>query len=133
MSAMTVSPAMVSPFGGRGQQDRTRHLSAVPARPQSADAPLALTRRGRLAITLLATVVLVGGGVIGAQSALAGDGATSAGTATVVVQPGESLWSIAGDAVPGADRRDVIIDIQQLNGLSTSQVSAGQSLIVPAG
>ncbi len=133
MSAMTVSPAMVSPFGAGGQQDPTRHLSAVPARTERADAPLTLTRRGRLAITMLAALVLVGGGVAGAQNALAGDGATSTGTATVVVQPGESLWSIAGEAVPGADRRDVIIDIQQLNGLTTSQVSAGQTLIVPAG
>ncbi len=131
MSAMTVSPAF-TPI----RQARTRHLAPVPDRlAHHADGPtsLKLTRRGRLALTVLTAAVLAGAGVLGAQTALAGDGAGASQTEVVVVQPGETLWSIAGAAVPGADPRDVIIDIQQLNGLSSSQVAAGQTLVVPAG
>lgn len=131
MSAMTVSPAF-APSG----QARTRHLAAVPARlVHHADGPtsLKLTRRGRLAITLVTAAALASAGMLGAQTAIAGDGSSTSQTEIVVVQPGETLWSIAGAAVPGADRRDVIIDIQQLNGLSGSQVMAGQTLVVPAG
>ena len=131
MSALSASPA-ITPI----RQARPRHLAAVPERVvQHADGQtsLKLTRRGRLALTLLTAAVLAGAGVVGAQTALAGDGAAAPQTEVVIVQPGETLWSIAGEAVPGADRRDVIIDIQQLNGLSSSQVVAGQTLVVPAG
>ena len=129
MSAMTLSPAMAPT-----RQARPRHLTAVPesvVHRADGPPPLKLTRRGRLATTLLTAALLAGAGVVGAQTALAGAAAPQ--TEVVVVQPGDTLWSIAGTAVPGADPRDVIIDIQQLNGLSGSQVVMGQTLVVPAG
>lgn len=131
MSAMTVSPVTTCPM-----PTRTRHLAVLPAQPgpgRATTVALKLTRRGRLAATLVTAALLVGVATVGAQNALAGDGATTPTTATVVVQPGDTLWSVATATVPGADPRDVIIDIQQLNGLSGSQVSAGQTLVVPAG
>ena len=58
---------------------------------------------------------------------------TSQGPATqiVVVQPGESLWSIAQTIAPGADPRETVSRIRDLNGMTSAVVVKGQSLIVP--
>jgi LysM domain len=93
-----------------------------------------LTRRGRLVIL----IALVGVG-IGLMLALTGGfGAASAGsspsgpaTRTVVVQPGQTLWSIAEQVAPNADRRDTIARIVELNALPNSSVSAGARIAVP--
>ena len=58
---------------------------------------------------------------------------------TVVVQPGDTLWSISegiiaqGIAEPGTDIRDVVSDVKSLNALSTSSLQVGQTLLIPAG
>lgn len=53
---------------------------------------------------------------------------------SVVVQPGDTLWSIAeGIAEPGSDIREVVSDVKTLNSLSTSSLHVGQSLLIPAG
>jgi hypothetical protein len=49
----------------------------------------------------------------------------------VTVQPGQSLWAIAGTVAPDRDARDVIADIVQLNNLPAGTVLAGQQLYVP--
>lgn len=52
----------------------------------------------------------------------------------VVVQSGDTLWSIAeGIAEPGTDIREVVSDVKTLNSLSTSSLQVGQSLLIPAG
>ena len=49
-----------------------------------------------------------------------------------VVQPGDTLWSIAGGiAEPGDDVRDVIAEVRQLNSLSSSSLQIGQALVIP--
>ena len=53
--------------------------------------------------------------------------------ARVVVRPGQSLWSVAERADPGADTRQVIEEIVELNGLTGDAVAAGQLLWVPRG
>ncbi|MDP2288888.1 MAG: LysM peptidoglycan-binding domain-containing protein [Actinomycetota bacterium] len=91
-----------------------------------------LTRRGRLVVLL--------GGVIALFSAMLMFGSfanatlTNQGPATqiVVVQPGESLWSIAQTIAPSADPRATISSIRDLNGMTSAVVVKGQSLIVPA-
>ncbi len=54
--------------------------------------------------------------------------------ATVVVRPGDSLWSIAkrvgGEA---RDPRTVIEEIRAMNGIMGSSIWPGQELLVPAG
>ena len=51
-----------------------------------------------------------------------------------VVQPGDTLWSIAdGIAEPGTDIREVISDVKSLNALESSSLQIGQSLMIPAG
>ena len=48
------------------------------------------------------------------------------------MQPGESLWAIAGSVAPDRDPRDVVADIVQLNNLDAARVLPGQTLFVPA-
>jgi Tfp pilus assembly protein FimV len=49
----------------------------------------------------------------------------------IVVQPGQTLWSIAAAAVPTADPRTVIQEIMSANALPSATIGAGQLLWVP--
>jgi len=50
------------------------------------------------------------------------------------VEAGDTLWEIADARTPvGADVRATIIEIKQLNSLSSSLIVPGQVLVVPAG
>ena len=51
---------------------------------------------------------------------------------TVTVAPGDTLWDIATSRYPGADVRQKVFEIEQLNGLSGPSIEAGQRLRVPA-
>lgn len=112
-----------------------RSGGAARARPRTR-----LTRRGRrvvwvfatlLVMGLLTPILLVASG--GAQAA--NHGASPAQVRTglrhVVVQPGQSLWSIAVQAEPQADPRAVIQQIIQYNALGSDVVAPGESLWVP--
>lgn len=48
--------------------------------------------------------------------------------AEVVVAPGETLWSIAERVAPDRDPRGVVDQIRRINGLSSGDVQAGQTL-----
>lgn len=52
------------------------------------------------------------------------------GESVRIVQAGETLWGIAGDLAPGADRREVVQRLAERNG--GSHLLAGQILIIPA-
>jgi Tfp pilus assembly protein FimV len=53
---------------------------------------------------------------------------------THAVQSGETLWQIAASvAAPGEDVRDVVLGLQELNGLADASLQAGQVLLLPAG
>jgi LysM domain len=49
----------------------------------------------------------------------------------IVVQSGQTLWSIALAAEPTADTRVVVQEIMTANALGSSTISAGQLLWVP--
>lgn len=102
-----------------------------------------LTRRGR--VVLAALVALLVMAVVAAASIAAGGGiaqATSHGPsryaaerdlARVTVRPGQSLWSVAEAADPGADTRVVIQQIIELNALTGMTLNPGEQLWVPRG
>ena len=50
-------------------------------------------------------------------------------TVSVTVQPGESLWAIAGTVAPERDPRDVVADIVQLNNLDAGACDAGPAAV----
>lgn len=101
--------------------------------PASTSPSLRLTPRGRLVLGLMgAFVFLLGWITLGSGSADASvEQATSVGQ-FVVVQPGESLWSIATDIAPDSDPREVIMRIREMNNLGADHVHPGQSLAVPS-
>jgi hypothetical protein len=101
-------------------------------------APLRLTRRGRFVffgvpLILLAALILSLAGFLNAPAKAADSAAELAVTpaVTVTVQPGESLWTIAGSVAPERDPRDVVADIVQLNNLGAARVLPGQQLYIP--
>jgi LysM domain-containing protein len=110
----------VVPVGG----DRCRS-----GRPQR----LRLTRRGRLLITTTLTAAGICATMFTGAVSLAGTQAGQVPVRYVTVGPGETLWSIAGEAAPGKDRRDTIHRIVDLNALRDSQLEVGQRVAVPAG
>ncbi len=65
--------------------------------------------------------------------ALGVHGGTPAVYTEVVVQPGDTLWSIASEHYPGDDVRVRVDDIEHLNGLHSPLIEAGQTLRLPAG
>jgi LysM repeat protein len=72
-------------------------------------------------------VSLFAGGV-----SLAGTHAQHAPVRYVTVEPGQTLWAIAGQVAPNVDRRETVARILDLNALGSSSVSVGQRLAVPA-
>ncbi len=92
---------------------------------------LRLTRRGR--VVLVALLVLLG---VGVSIALGGVGRADPDAAPtqvryVVVSPGDTLWGIAGEFVPDADRRDTVQRILDLNALAGVALTPGQRIAVP--
>jgi len=118
-----------------GRTSRPVRALTVVEEPTPVQAPtrLRLTRRGH--IVLLAASCLVMFGVILGSGAVA-DAAVSLvdepATALIVVQPGDSLWSIAQRVAGEEDPRGVVMRIQQLNGLGNWPIVPGQRLVVPA-
>ena len=90
-----------------------------------------LTPRGRrvFATLALAPIVLVLS-LTGSHRAAASDSAPK--TQLVTIGQGESLWDIAVKVAPDADPRATIWTIKQLNDMVNSDLSYGQSLVVPA-
>lgn len=137
-STMAFSGA-VAPFAAPADAYATAGSpSAVRRAHTSAQAPLRLTRRGRfvffgLPLILLAALLLSLAGFLTAPAKAADSPASLATTptVTVTVQPGESLWTIAGTVDPKRDPRDVVAEIVQLNNLDAAPVLPGQQLFVP--
>jgi hypothetical protein len=97
-----------------------------------------LSRKARLARFLVVLSLLVVFGAGFAMKAGAGGAAGSSDRVsyvTVVVAPGESLWSVASTAAAaagGGDVRAIIDEIMSANSLASADVQAGQVLRVPA-
>jgi LysM repeat protein len=49
----------------------------------------------------------------------------------IVVQPGQTLWSVAGAAEPSGNAWAVVQQIMDVNSLSGTSIKAGQLLWVP--
>jgi len=102
-----------------------------PVRPlQPAQPGLKLTVRGRRVVAILALLpIVIMFILIGTRAAQAN--AAGPKTAVIKVESGQSLWDVALAIAPNEDPRNTIWTIKALNGLSSSEVQAGQGLIVP--
>jgi nucleoid-associated protein YgaU len=92
--------------------------------------PLRSSRRIRpvhrlTAVLLVALSVSVGFAVVA-------HGGTAAVDSTIVVQPGDTLWSIASEHYPSDDVLARVEDIERANGLHSPLIEAGETLRLPA-
>ena len=102
---------------------------------QSAHQKMSTSRKRKLARTVIGASLMI---VIGAGFSASTSASTPATAAhfdksslmTVVVAPGETLWSIAG--LVGGDSSATVDQIVSLNHLTSTDLTAGQRLIVPA-
>jgi hypothetical protein len=92
-------------------------------------APVRLTRRGRLALLVLLLMVMTG---LMAFVATRGEASGPTGaSATTVVRPGDTQWSIAQRNAPARDPFETIDEIRRLNGITDYTVQPGQRLALP--
>ena len=145
ITALRLQPTTVPPGPGRPSGPALRVLQG--GRAPSRVAQHAVYRRRRivavlLVVALAATVLLASAALTriagGAPPAAGGQSPTSAAAtsaagvaapATVVAQPGDTLWSIAAEVAPHADVRITVDQLVALNG--GAPIVAGQELVLP--
>ncbi|WP_082556662.1 LysM peptidoglycan-binding domain-containing protein [Modestobacter sp. Leaf380] len=136
-------PEQAAPGGAPGTGERLAEVLPFPVRRSDRGsrssvehepvAPLRLTRRGRRVVAGLVLVgglglaALLGPAVVGPQ----GPGLALAGESSVVVQPGDTLWSIASAIAPDEDPRGVVDALWAANDLEGAGLVPGQVLLVP--
>jgi LysM domain len=90
-----------------------------------------LTRRGRVLARVLAIALVVAVFLVVAPGLARGDGPDRpAPRVTYVVEPGDTLWSIARRVAPGRDPRPVVDGLIEVNDVRGG-LQAGQELSIP--
>lgn len=142
MTALTLSRSVRSATAASSAAVRARtstRAASVQAAPRAAHSPLQLTRRGRFfliglpfvtgaAALLVVAAVFLLPPTVKASTEPAGAPVTH----SVTVQADQTLWEIAAVADPQRDTREVMNDIAELNGLTSSTLHTGQVLEVPS-
>jgi LysM repeat protein len=92
---------------------------------------LRLTRRGRaVVLAFFVLMASLASAVVFTTASRASDPDTGPAP-TVVVQPHDTLWSIATRTAPRRDPYAAVAEIQRLNGLDGYVVHPGQTLVLP--
>jgi len=104
-----------------------------PAGVRPARTRVRLTRRARRfgLVLALAAGVALGSWLSAFFGSDGGGDLRLAGVTSVVVQPGDTLWSIAAPAAGDGDVRAEVAAIRRLNGLSSARLVPGQTLQLP--
>lgn len=156
LRALPVTPA--APAGGRSPGAREawraeRSRQAVGQRVRRVPNPAAvrsarsrprvrLTRRGRIVVSTLVMAAVLGVAALAwlagtARAEASGSGVPASAIyksmRSVIVLPGQSLWTIAAQAEPSGDPRSVIQQIIDLNALGGTSIHPGQRLLIPRG
>lgn len=106
----------------------------VPRPARAAAADVRLTRRGRVVLTTLFLAVALAGMVaLGGWATASLSGGSPEPVRIVEVQPGQTLYDIAGQVAAPGHVREMVLRIQQLNSLPGASIEEGQKLAVPAG
>ena len=137
------APTPVRKPGAGVDEPERRAPHRTPQRPAQARRTrprTRLTRRGRIVVSALvmAAMLLIAvlawiGGATRADATGSGPppSAVYRNLTRVIVEPGESLWTIAAQAEPAADPRSVIQEIIDLNALGGTSIQPGERLWVP--
>jgi hypothetical protein len=116
------------------QPRAARRVRLAEVKPRPAPSAVRLTRRGRTVLVLtflaiaLALMIPMGGWATATLT-----GGTPEPVRIVEVQPGDTLYGIAGDLAEPGQVREMVLRIQQLNSLPGGQIAEGQKLAVPRG
>jgi len=122
-----LSPGQPVPAAVRG-----RVSPSVPSGRRAPRGSVRLTRRARLlGVVLVLAVGVAIGSWLGPLLAGSDGDLRLAGVQSVVVQPGDTLWSIAAGVSGDGDVREVVDRIQEVNGLSGTVLIPGQVLELP--
>jgi LysM repeat protein len=127
MSALTVNSF------GNSTSGISSVNQALQANPSGQQSLARLTRRGRLARTIVVlslAVVMVAGFAATSGANVAGSASSEPSYSVVVVAPGETLWSVAA-AYASGDVQGLISEIREVNNLKGYDLQAGQRLRVP--
>jgi hypothetical protein len=93
--------------------------------------PLRLTRRGRaVVLAFFVLMASLASAVLFTTASRASDPGTGPAP-TVVVQPHDTLWSIATRTSPRRDPYAAVAEIQRLNNIDGYVVHPGETLILP--
>ena len=94
-------------------------------------APIRLTRRGRIVVLTFFILMSSLASAVLWTTASRADEPAQGPAPTVVVQPDDSLWSIAERDAPGRPPLAVVDEIRSLNNIDDWYVYAGDTLVVP--
>lgn len=120
MSALSISPAFVP------SAPRTPRLMQ--------GSSVRLTRRGRIVVlfAFLAAALIVMMS-LGGWATATHDGGTPERVRIVEVQPGDTLYGIAGNLAEPGEIREMVHVIKELNSLPGASLEVGQKIAVPLG
>jgi hypothetical protein len=93
-----------------------------------------LNAKGRIFVrqaSVVTVAVLAAIGFFSGQAASAGSTAVKSHFTYVTIHSGESLWQLAGEIAPNADRREWIAQVVDLNALTSADVTPGQRIALP--
>lgn len=132
MPKYTTYKSIYDTVGSNNEGRNQRIISSIPSFLHSTGMPKyrwSKTGAARVRLMLFVLIGLFAGtGVVHALQS----NTPPAEVRTVVVSPGDTLWSIAESNKPkGADTRIFISGIKQKNALSSSEIYAGEELILP--
>jgi len=102
-----------------------------------ANSPATLTNRGRTVLMASALILATStyaatfSAFNGAAASTASISAAPVAAEEIIVQPGESYWSIAREIARGVSTQDVIDRIHQLNPFEGATLQAGTKILVP--
>ena len=127
-----MSIAISHPVVGRRIESVAGPASVAPTSAAPATR-LRVTARGRRVLVALIAVPVAWGAISGGSALATHESGAPAGSFRVeTAYAGDTLWSIAERVAPNADPRDVVAEIKRLNALSSSQLTPGQELAIPA-
>ena len=92
---------------------------------------LRLTRRGRVVVLIFFLLLASLASAVLFTTASRADNPPSEPMPSIVVQPHDTLWSIATRTSTRRDPYAAVAEIQKLNGLDGYVVQPGQTLILP--
>jgi LysM repeat protein len=122
-----MSAAVAWDLSSRGRPARPQ-LRLVPTGRDVRATPMRLSRRGRLAVTVVVLTAVLAVTVVLA----AGSGAAEPVQRTTTVSSGQTLSEVAAEQLPELPLGEGVLQLQLANHLSSTQVHAGQTLLIPA-